>query len=131
MATRPMTLDAPPAQPPAVQAGGAGAPPMAGVGGMLASRAGAPPGAEGGKGQIVTMWEVIKQAIQRWGSLDPALGAFSARMIAVGDSGVENVAARGGGPMGARPGAGPGAAPPPPTETARPTGMGAGEGFPG
>lgn len=102
---------------------------MAGVGGMLADRAGGPPGAGGGQGQVVTMWEVLKKAIQRWGQLTPGLQAFAARMIAVGESGVQNEAEKGG-PMGARPG-GPGAAPPPPVESARPNEMGAGQGFPG
>lgn len=130
----PMTLDAPPAQPVGVQAGGAapGAPPMAGVGGMLAGQGGAPPGAEGANGQIVSMWEVLQKAIERWGQLHPSLQAFAARMIAVGKSGMQNVVDRGAGGMagaGGPPRPGPGM--PPPGESARPSGMGAGGGFPG
>src|ERR1039458_6654652 len=115
----PMQLDAPPAQPPAVQAGGPQLP-MAGVGEKLAQ------GAGDSKGAVVSMWEVLKKAIQKWGQLSPGLDSFAGRMISVGESGLQMAASTGGGKPEA---AGPGAAPPPPG-SAKPGDMGPG-GFPG
>ena len=116
----PMQLDAPPAQPPAVQAGGPAQPPLAGVGGELAKGA----GVGDSKGAVVSMWEVLKKAIEKWGTLDPALGSFAGRMISVGESGLQLVA------DGSKPSGGGEGAPPVSAGSAKPSGMGVG-GFPG
>ncbi len=120
----PVMLDTPPAQPPAIQAGGpaGGGPPTAGIGNMLADKA--KQGMEG-KGMIVTMYEAVKKVLQRMSDMSPEFAPFAARMMAVGDSGLEQMSQGKGGVQSESP------ATPSPTAASAPGGVGPGGGFPG
>jgi len=116
----PMALDAPPMQPPQVQAGGPAAPPMAGVGQMMANKA---PGPGGPNGALVAKFEAVKKVLEGMSTDSSIMGPYVARAIAVLTSGIEEVVKTPGG-IGA-------ASPPPSPGSARPSGTGPGEGFPG
>ena len=114
----PMALDAPPMQPPQVQAGGPTPPPMAGVGGMLANK---PPGG-GANGALIAKFDAVKKVLESMGTDSSVMQPYVARAIAVLTSGIEEVVKT--------PGIG-GASPPPSPGSARPTGTEVGQGFPG
>ena len=120
----PIPLDAPPAQPPQVQAGGPGGPPpMAGVGGMLANQSKA--GMEG-KGMAVTACETVMKAMDKIGQMSPLMAPFMARAQAIVKAGLEQLAGEKGGIQTEQPEAGA------PAGTNSPGGAGGpGGGFPG
>lgn len=104
----PMSLDAPPAQPPNVTAQ-TGAPPFAGVGQGMAS--GAMQGA-GGNGVVVAKWQAVEKVLNQISKDAPGMSTYVSRAIAIMQSGLEQL---GGGtpPPGMAPGTGPASAKPP------------------
>src|SRR5208283_2166140 len=114
-------LDAPPMQPPGIQAGGPAAPPMSGVGGMLANKPAQGPGA-GANGALVAKVEAVKKVLESAATESQVFAPYVARALAVLTAGLEEVVKT--------PGIG-GAAPPQPPASARPGETGPGAGFPG
>lgn len=114
----PVSLEAPPMQPPGIQAGGP-MPPMAAVGGMLADKQGAPP--ENSKGAVLALWQTIQKAMDKMASMAPEVQPFVARMNAVGESMLQALSDNKPGTDNT----------PTPAGSAAPAGVGVGEGFPG
>ena len=121
MAT-PIPLDAPPAQPPQVQAGGPAGPPMAGVGGMMAKQS--QQGMEG-KGMVVSATELVIKSLDKIGQMSPMMASFCARAQAIMKAGLEQMAGEKGGVQTEEP------QPGQPAGSNQPGGVGAGGGFPG